>query len=69
MFLTDGTFMAHGSTNVITGTWIQKGTSININFTDPSMTDLNGDWLKTELTNSSIKLKDNSTTQDDELYF
>ena len=69
MFLNGGTFMAHGSTNVITGTWSQTDTRIKINFTDPAMTDLNGDWLKTELTTSNIKLKNDSPSQNDELYF
>lgn len=69
MFLSGGTFMAHGSTTIITGTWSQTGTRININFTNPAMTDLNGDWLKTEFTNSSIKLKNDNPSQNDLLYF
>lgn len=69
MFLTGGTFMAHGSTDVITGTWSQTGTRININFTNPVMTDLNRNWLKTEFTGTSIKLKDDNPMQNDELYF
>ena len=69
MFLNGGTLMAHGNSTTITGTWSQTGTRININFTDPAMSDLNSDWLKTELTNSSIKLKDDSPSQDDQLYF
>ena len=69
MFLNGGTFMAHGSSTTITGTWSQTGTRININFSNPTMSDLNGDWLKTELTNSGIKLKDDSPSQDDQLHF
>ncbi len=69
MFLNGGTFMAHGSSTIITGTWSQTGTRISINFTDPAMSDLNGNWLKTELNSSSIKLKDDGASQDDKLYF
>ncbi|MEJ8842277.1 hypothetical protein WG954_07770 [Lacibacter sp. H375] len=69
MFLDGGTLMAHGSSTTITGTWSQTGTRININFSNPAMSDLNGDWLKTEFTNSGIKLKDDSPSQDDQLYF
>lgn len=69
MFLDGGTLMAHGSSNTYTGTWSQTATRININFSNPAMSDLTGDWLKTELTNSSIKLKDDSPSQDDQLYF
>lgn len=69
MFLDGGTLMAHGSPNTYTGTWSQTSTRININFSTPPMNVLNGDWLKTELTNSSIKLKDDSPSQDDQLHF
>lgn len=69
MFLNGGTFMAHGSSTTITGTWSQTATRININFSNPAMSELNGNWLKTELTTSSIKLKDDSPSQDDQLYF
>lgn len=69
MFLNGGTLMAHGSSTTLTGTWSQTGTKISINFTDPALSDLNDDWLKTEFTGSSIKLKDDSPSQDDQLYF
>ncbi len=69
MFLNGGTLMAHGSPTTITGTWSQTSTRININFSNPAMSDLNGDWLKTELTNSGFKLKDDSPSQDDQLHF
>lgn len=69
MFQSDGTFMAHSNTNMFLGTWSQTGTRININFPGAPMNDLNGDWLKTELNSNSIKLKDDSPSQDDQLYF
>jgi hypothetical protein len=69
MFLSDGTFMAHSNTNLVTGTWSQTSTRININFSSSPMNDLNGDWLKTELKSGSIKLKDDGASQDDQLYF
>ncbi len=69
MFLSGGTLMAHGSSSTITGTWNQTDSRINITFSNPAVSDLNGNWLKTELTNSSIKLKNDSPTQDDQLHF
>lgn len=69
MFSNDGTLMAHGSSSMFTGTWSQTGTRININFSNPPVNDLNGDWLKTEFSTSGIKLKDDSPSQDDQLYF
>jgi hypothetical protein len=69
MFQSDGTIMAHGSSSMFTGTWSQTNTRININFSNAPLNDLNGDWLKTELNNNSIKLKDDSASQDDQLYF
>ena len=69
MFQSDGTFMAHSNTNMFLGTWSQTGTRININFPGAPMNDLNEDWLKTELNSNSIKLKDDSPSQDDQLYF
>lgn len=69
MFSSDGTLMAHGSSGMFTGTWSETGTRININFTDPALSDLSSNWLKTELSSTSIKLKDDSPSQDDQLYF
>jgi hypothetical protein len=69
MFLDGGTLMAHGSSTTLTGTWSQTGTRININFTNAPLNELNGDWLKTEFTGTSIKLKDDNPSQDDQLYF
>jgi hypothetical protein len=69
MFLSDGSLMAHGTSNMFTGIWSQAGSKININFGSAPMNELNGEWLKTEFTNSSIKLKDDNPSQDDQLHF
>jgi len=69
MFLEGGTFMAHGTSTTLIGTWSQTGTRININFAGAPLNELNGDWLKTEFTGNSIKLKDDNPSQDDQLHF
>ena len=69
MFSSDGSLMAHGTSNMYTGTWSQTATRININFSTAPANELYGDWLKTEFTTNSIKLKDDSPSQDDQLYF
>lgn len=69
MFQSDGSIMAHSTTTMYTGTWSQTSTRITINFTNAPANDLNGDWLKTEFTSNSVKLKDDSPSQDDQLHF
>lgn len=69
MFLSGGTFMAHNSAGAITGTWSLNSNKLNISFTDPLLSELNDDWLITEKTTTSIKLKDDNPAQDDQLYF
>ncbi len=69
MFLSGGTFMAHTSTGAITGTWSLSSNKLIINFTDPILSELNDDWLITEKTTTSIKLKDDNPAQDDQLHF
>lgn len=69
MFLNGGTLMAHTNPNVKTGTWSKNSTRMVINFSDPLLTDLNGDWLITEMTSTSIKLENNSSTPALKLYF
>lgn len=69
MFLSGGTFMAHNNTGAITGTWSLSSNKLTINFTDPMLSELNDDWLITEKTTTSIKLKDDNPAQDDKLYF
>jgi len=42
----------------------------NIDFAaDPELSDINGNWLKTEKSDTFIKLKDDNPAQDDELHF
>ncbi len=69
MFNSGGELMAHKSATVITGTWSETGTRLTINFTDPVLSSLNGNWLKTEKTSTGIKLKDDNPLQDDQLHF
>lgn len=70
MFNTDGSFMAHTSSNMVTGTWSETGTRLTISFTsEPVLSKINGNWLKTEKTATSIKLKDDNPAQDDQLFF
>lgn len=69
MFLSNGTFMAHDNSGAITGTWTVSGSKLNINFTNPLLSELNNDWLITEKTTTSIKLKEDNPAQDDKLYF
>ncbi len=69
MFNTDGSFMGHTSSSMITGTWSETGTRLTINFaSDPVLSKLNGNWLKTEKTATNIKLKDDNPSQDDQLF-
>lgn len=71
MFNSGGVLMAHGSSgSTITGTWSESSTKFTINFgSDPILSDLNGEWLKTERTGTVLKLKDDNPSQDDQLHF
>ena len=69
MFLSNGTFMAHDNSGAVTGTWSISGSKLSINFTNPLLSELNNDWLITEKTTTSIKLKEDNPAQDDQLYF
>jgi len=70
MFNSDGSMMGHTSTAMITGTWSETDTRLTINFTsDPVLSKINGNWLKTEKTSSSLKMKDDNPAQDDQLVF
>lgn len=68
MFGDGGVLMAHKGATMISGTWSETNTRININFTDPVLSKLNKDWLFVEKTPSSIKLKDDNPAQDDQLH-
>jgi uncharacterized cupin superfamily protein len=63
--------MAHANSGaVVTGTWSETSTKFTINFgSDPVLSDLNSEWLKTERTGTVIKLKDDNPSQDDQLHF
>lgn len=68
MFLDGGTLMAHKGSAVVTGTWSQTSTKLIISFTDPVLSDLSNDWLITEKTSTSFKLKEDNPAQDDQLH-
>jgi hypothetical protein len=68
MFAEGGVLMAHKGATLYTGTWSETSSKLIINFTDPTLSELNDDWLITEKTNASIKLKDDNPAQDDQLH-
>lgn len=70
MFNSGGVLMAHTSSSVVNGTWSETSSRLSINFgTDPVLSEINGNWLKTEKIATSIKLKDDNPSQDDQLHF
>lgn len=71
MFNTGGVLMAHTNTGTsVTGTWSESATKFTINFgSDPVLSGLNSEWLKTERSGTVIKLKDDNPSQDDQLHF
>lgn len=71
MFNSGGVLMAHTNTGtMISGTWSETSTKFTINFgSDPVLSDLNSEWLKTERSGNVIKLKDDNPSQDDQLHF
>lgn len=69
MFLSGGTFMAHDNTGAVTGTWSISGSKLSINFSNLLLGELNNDWLITEKSTASIRLKEDNPAQDDKLYF
>lgn len=71
MFNSGGILMAHTNTgSTINGTWSETSTKFTINFgSNPVLSDLNSEWLKTERTGTVIKLKDDNPSQDDQLHF
>jgi hypothetical protein len=68
MFTDGGVLMAHKGPAFETGTWSETSNKLIINFTDPLLSDLNDDWLVTEKTATSIKLKDDNPARDDQLH-
>jgi hypothetical protein len=70
MFNSGGVLMAHTSTTAITGTWSETSIRFTINFgSDPVLSKLNKNWLITEKTATTLKLKDDNPAQDDQLHF
>jgi hypothetical protein len=70
MFNSGGALMAHTSTTAITGTWSETNTRYTISFgSDPVLSKLNSNWLITEKTATTLKLKDDNPAQDDQLHF
>jgi hypothetical protein len=69
-FNTDGTATAQKGATTVAGTWSVSGSKFILDFGgDPVLDELNDDWLIVEKTNSSIKLKDDNSLQDDQLNF
>jgi hypothetical protein len=69
MFSDGGVLMAHQGASMFTGTWSESNGRLNINFADVTLSKLNNNWLITEKTSSSLKLKDDNPSQDDQLHF
>jgi hypothetical protein len=52
------------------GTWAETGSKFSIDFgTDPLLSKANSNWLETERTATSIKLKDDNPAKTDKLEF
>ncbi len=69
-FLTGGVLKATKGAVVVNGTWSETSTRFNIDFgADPVLSKINNNWLKTEKSDTFLKLKDDNPAQDDELHF
>jgi hypothetical protein len=68
MFANGGVLMAHKGSAVATGTWSETSNKLIINFSDPVLSELNNDWLFTEKTTTTLKLKEDNPAQDDQLH-
>ncbi|MFN8266325.1 MAG: hypothetical protein U0T11_09680 [Chitinophagaceae bacterium] len=69
MFSNTGVVMAHKGSTMITGTWSETGTKLTIDFgSDPVLSAISKKWLKTETTSTVVKMKDDNTSQDDQLH-
>lgn len=71
-FKSDGKFVATFSSNTVTGTWSEDKSSnkliINISGTK-ALEEIDDDWLILEKTSTSIKLKDDNTTKNEQVNF
>ena len=64
-FNSGGQVVATRGSSTINGTWNESSTRLSINFgTDPVLSRLNKDWVKEEKTTASIKLKDDSSSDE-----
>lgn len=69
-FQSGGVLKATKGSATVNGTWSETGSDFTINFsTDPVLSGLNDQWLKTEKSSTVIKLKDDNPAQDDQLHF
>jgi hypothetical protein len=69
MFGNGGIFMAHQGAAMFTGIWGENNGRLNISFSETNLSKLNNNWLITEKTANSLRLKDDNPQQDDQLYF
>jgi hypothetical protein len=71
-FKSDGKFVANFSSRTVTGTWSENNSSnkliIDISGTK-ALDDVKDDWLITEKTSTSIKLKDDNLTKNEQIHF
>jgi hypothetical protein len=70
VFNSSGVISAINGGTTVNGTWSETGSKLIIDFgTHPVLSDMNDDWLKTEKTTGSIKLKDDNPARDERLEF
>jgi hypothetical protein len=69
-FNSNGQLTAVKGSTTVTGSWTETGTKLIIDFgANPVLSDMNDDWLKTEKTTTSIKVKDDNPARDERLEF
>lgn len=69
-FNSNGQLTAVKGSNTVTGSWTETSSKLIIDFgADPVLSDMNDDWLKTEKTITTIKVKDDNPARDERLEF
>jgi hypothetical protein len=69
-FNSNGQLVAVKGSATVTGSWTETSSKLIIDFgADPVLSELNDDWLKTEKTTTSIKVKDDNPARDERLEF
>jgi hypothetical protein len=69
-FQSGGTLKATKGGITVNGTWSESSSDFTIEFgADPLLSSISNKWLKTEKTDTVIKLKDDNPAQDDQLHF